>query len=378
MEETTATQTTPAITSQKCTKCKIVKNIDQFNKDSSRKSGYSYTCRLCSSAKNKKGAEKHKEQNKTQPPVIESKKCSDCGNIKPASEFHIHNARKSGLSPKCKECQSKFSSSDVELAKRRVRDSLNRQKPEVKAKNAEYHKEYYLRPDVHEKYRQYRNSDEVRQRMKEWSQEPEVILKRRLTHEIRKMRPEYENRRILRNTHQRERYKTDINYKMGCVLRKKLNKLLNGYNTSFYKLLGCSLEFFKDWMEFRFDENMTWENHGTYWEIDHVLPVSRFDFTNVLDMNVCWRWTNLQPLKKEENLSKSNKIMLSYYLENAKNVYCFDQKYNNQFLGYQALDESLTWLRDLELKYGNNASYEMYEYLSEYKNIEMDNPQPSL
>jgi hypothetical protein len=42
-------------------------------------------------------------------------------------------------------------------------------------------------------------------------------------------------------------------------------------------------------------------------------------------------------------------------------------------VGYQVLNKSLKWLRDNELRYGKNASYEL-----ELDNSnEIDNPQPS-
>ena len=34
---------------QKCTRCKVEKPFDEFNKDKSRGKGYSYTCRVCAS-----------------------------------------------------------------------------------------------------------------------------------------------------------------------------------------------------------------------------------------------------------------------------------------------------------------------------------------
>jgi hypothetical protein len=41
-------------------------------------------------------------------------------------------------------------------------------------------------------------------------------------------------------------------------------------------------------------------------------------------------------------------------------------------MGYQAMNESLSWLRE-KLKYGKNATYE-----SNVKLLEVDNPHPSL
>jgi hypothetical protein len=57
---------------------------------------------------------------------------------------------------------------------------------------------------------------------------------------------------------------------------------------------------------------MSWENHGTYgWHIDHIIPCDAFDFTKIEEQKKCFHYTNLQPLWREDNLKKSNKILSS-------------------------------------------------------------------
>lgn len=76
----------------------------------------------------------------------------------------------------------------------------------------------------------------------------------------------------------------------------------------FRKLLDCDQDFFVSWIEYQFDENMSWDNHGTYWHADHVYPCGKIDINNEDQRKMCFCWKNLQPLEKSENLSKSNKI----------------------------------------------------------------------
>jgi hypothetical protein len=53
---------------------------------------------------------------------------------------------------------------------------------------------------------------------------------------------------------------------------------------------------------------MTWENHGLYtWHIDHILPAIDCDYTNIESIKKYWHYTNLQPLKAEDNLKKGSK-----------------------------------------------------------------------
>ena len=44
---------------------------------------------------------------------------------------------------------------------------------------------------------------------------------------------------------------------------------------------------------------MTWENYGTYWEIDHTTPLSKGGSPH---------YTNTTPMTISENRSKSNRV----------------------------------------------------------------------
>ena len=64
-------------------------------------------------------------------------------------------------------------------------------------------------------------------------------------------------------------------------LRRYLsNEKLKSKNDSI-NYLGCSIKEYKIYLEkyFKFDENMTWKNFGTYWEIDHIKPLCFFKYS---------------------------------------------------------------------------------------------------
>jgi len=64
-------------------------------------------------------------------------------------------------------------------------------------------------------------------------------------------------------------------------------------------LIGCNKEEFLLHLENQFTPEMTWENYGTYWEVDHIIPLSKGGTI---------RWDNSRPLIISENRKKYNKI----------------------------------------------------------------------
>ena len=52
---------------------------------------------------------------------------------------------------------------------------------------------------------------------------------------------------------------------------------------------------------------MNWVNYGNYFYIDHVKPRSLFNIEDINDRRIMNHWSNLQPLEKYENMTKSNK-----------------------------------------------------------------------
>lgn len=68
--------------------------------------------------------------------------------------------------------------------------------------------------------------------------------------------------------------------------------------------LGCTYHEARAHIEKQFRPGMSWENHGTVWEIDHIIPIAAFDLTNPAHQMRASHYTNLQPLLKEENRKK--------------------------------------------------------------------------
>lgn len=112
----------------------------------------------------------------------------------------------------------------------------------------------------------------------------------------------------------RKKIKENPTFRVAWLLRSRIVggiKQKNGKKTnSATVLLGCSIKFARKHIEKQWNENMNWENHGKLWEIDHIIPISRFNLLDEEEQKKAFHYTNLQPLIKFRNRSKGNKIMI--------------------------------------------------------------------
>lgn len=158
-----------------------------------------------------------------------------------------------------------------------------------KKTSREYDKKYYQENE--EYYQNYRlqNKDKQQKYDKEYYKiNKNDKMKKVIKYEI-KRKKEDQVFRILKNT--RSRIRACINVK-----KDKTNKIIQ-----------CSPEFYRQWLEYQFDAWMSWDNYGKYWEIDHVKPCSVFDLSNKDQFKKCFIWKNTRPLEKSKNSSKNNK-----------------------------------------------------------------------
>ena len=93
------------------------------------------------------------------------------------------------------------------------------------------------------------------------------------------------------------------------AFRKRMKLVKKGGSNSFSQTLGCSTKEFRHHMESQFDKHMSWDNYGSYWHVDHILPCASFDHTEPEQVKKCWHWSNLQPMEAAENIAKSDQIV---------------------------------------------------------------------
>lgn len=119
------------------------------------------------------------------------------------------------------------------------------------------------------------------------------------------------NSRPASNARRRFRYSSDPAYRVELAARNRIRTAVAKRGTKksrkTIELLGCTPEFFVSFIEAAFKPGMTWENYGA-WEIDHVIPVSKFDIGDSSQQGIAFHYSNCQPLWKNTNRAKGAKL----------------------------------------------------------------------
>jgi 5-methylcytosine-specific restriction endonuclease McrA len=99
----------------------------------------------------------------------------------------------------------------------------------------------------------------------------------------------------------KQKRQNNIEYKIKDSIGSMINyHLKERKSESTIEYLGCSIKEYIVYLEQQFNESINWENYGTYWEIDHIVPLSK---------GGSFHYTNTQPLTITENRKKSNKLL---------------------------------------------------------------------
>lgn len=197
-----------------------------------------------------------------------TKLCSKCKIEKSILEFSKHN-QNNGYRPDCKICNGKIN---------------KKYRTENKSKRKLAQQNYYIN-----------NKAKVNiQKKKYYSDNKKQI-------------------QVHRNIYRRNKRKLDINFRLSDILRNRTRQVLknNFKSQKTLELLGCSIEFLKIHLESKFTNGMSWDNYGYYgWHIDHIKPCSKFDLSIPEQQKICFHYLNLQPLWKEDNQQKGNRLCL--------------------------------------------------------------------
>lgn len=231
------------------------------------------------------------------------KKCSKCKIEKELSDFNKNKVRKDGLQSYCKGCKKEYKGQWYKANKEKITEYIQDNKEYYK----EYSKKWRQanKEKIKERDKQYleANKEKRKESQRRWQQANKEKLK-----EYRQANKEKINEN--RKKTQRNRKRTDPLYKLKCNLRSRTSIAFKniGYSkdTKTQEMLGVDWEIVKSHIERQFTKGMNWNNQGS-WHVDHIIPLASAKDEKEL-LKLC-HYSNLQPLWAEDNLSKKDKIV---------------------------------------------------------------------
>jgi len=253
---------------------------------------YRKKCKSCRLVEKNVLIEKKKRKEKE---IITTKQCIDCNITKDCTEFSHRSVSADGFHPCCKMCYNKkrWRNKDKATCVSTIEEKLciscnvikniSLFKPNKKSKDGYYH------------------TCNDCWKPREWNSEKQKISGRKYVETHReKVREKYKRQGL--NINRR------IRHSLNCRISQLLKQESLSKNNRTLQYIGCDFHFLKKWFEFQFQENMNWDNYGK-WEIDHIVPCSSFNLQNIDEQYTCFKWSNLSPCWKIDNIKKGDKII---------------------------------------------------------------------
>jgi hypothetical protein len=260
-------------------------------------------CKNCKYIQTKKRRSEQVILNENRLDFVESKECNKCNTTLKREEFNRLNTTPDGLSNTCRNCYNSLRKSKNVIVsdtnKSKSCNTCNKLKPLsdfgtcIKSSDKHFHK------------------CKECQSPREWTKEKQKLSEKKYCEKNKEKLQEKWRKRQENVQHRiKQRLCARIKSALKEVSLRKTNKT--------YEYVGCSYDFLKQWIEFQFQGEMTWDTVGQ-WHIDHVIPCASFDLTNPNDSSECFSWKNLRPCWAEENMMKGSKI-ISEVIENQKKM----------------------------------------------------------
>ena len=187
-----------------------------------------------------------------------NKLCNKCGILKYTGDFNNDRSKKDGLSTICKKCRHEYRIDPASRERHKLLERERRKRSDVKEYRRQYEQQYY--------------SDGYG-----------------------KLKRKYQGR-------------------LHGILHEEVFR-----DCTVVNFIGCKRELFMEWIEFQFYDDMSWDNFGSLWGIDHTIPIRNFDLSEDEEVKKCYNWINLRPYRLDKNSSKHDNVdPYSYLLQEVK------------------------------------------------------------
>lgn len=233
-----------------------------------------------------------------------SKKCTKCLIEKGFDSYHKSPKKKFGIHSQCKECCNK-----------RKRDFIEKNKEFVLARARKNHA--LNRDEINKRKRGFRNNN--LERFRDYSRKYSKKYREENSEKLSINRKNYyiKNKPSIRskiNSYRKIKNQTDPEFKFLNLIRNRFKISLNGrpFTKDREKIIGCSMSDFVLHIKSQLTGDMTIENHGKLWHVDHIIPVNTLRGGNKDKFHLVFNYRNHKPLLKFDNLSKHD------YLDESK------------------------------------------------------------
>jgi len=262
-----------------------------------------------------------------------TKVCRKCKEIKHLIEFYKRKISKDGFNNTCIVCLNQYFKKRYLENPEKVRGQKRKwseknpgygknwrtiNAPKIKNDRKQRHIEHKEEDNLKSKQRHLEHREEDNLRCRQYSKQHYIEHKEEIN--LKSKQHRLENKKeisIRRKEIKKDRLKKDINYKTYCICQSMVGHALNGNvkleHTMTYFM--CTVAEFILHIEKQFLPGMNWQNRGNgpgKWNVDHIIPVSFFITSDPVEMYMCCRYQNLQPLWWEKNMAKGSKIILKY------------------------------------------------------------------
>jgi hypothetical protein len=275
-----------------CSKCSETKPLSEYYyiKQENR---YNKQCKSCKSDASKLNYQTRKTHTKI---VSTEKTCTTCNILKPITDYYKQSKQIDGHSNVCIECHKSY---HLEYRKKSSPKYLN------------------PLPEGHKKCNHCHQILPVSNYNKIWKDKPQLNPYCKSCNSIKHQEWSAADGKKWHNEYKKQKNHNDPQFKLAHTLRGRYLDALKRHTSggrvnkhhSAIELIGCPIGDYVTYLEKQFHPDMNWGNHGSIWEIDHIMPVSSFDLTSPDEQKKCFHYTNTQPLFKSENRSKGNKII---------------------------------------------------------------------
>ena len=202
-----------------------------------------------------------------------------------------------------------------ERARQRAKE--RNQRPEVKARGRECMREKRKSPEFRareaQKMREWRKNPAVKERMRkhgeEYRKRPEVIERQKLRMALPHVK---ERTREMARLRSRKRAAESPAFRLVRAVRARVHDCLRKHQIKksqrTFEYVGCSPDTLRLSLECRFEPGMTWQNYGTEWHVDHIIPLAAYNLTDPEQQREAFHYTNLQPMWAHENMAKGDEV----------------------------------------------------------------------